>query len=104
MKTINFEELATALRADPKAREEIERERKEALAEVIAYNLAELRKVKAITQTELASVLGVRQPAVSQIEHTEDPHLSTLRSYVEALGGRLEIAAIFDEERLPLEV
>lgn len=104
MKTIDFEELATTLRTDPHAQEEIERERREALAEAIAYNLAELRKAKAITQTELATLLGVRQPAVSQLEHTEDPHLSTLRAYVEALGGRLEIAAVFDEERLLLEV
>jgi len=43
-----------------------------------------------------------RQPAISRIEHTEDVHLSTLRAYVEALGGRLEIAAVFGDERFPL--
>lgn len=104
MKTIKFEDLATPLRTDPEARAEIDRERREAVAEIVAYNLAELRKAKAITQTELAVALGVRQPSVSQIERTQDPHLSTLKAYIEALGGRLVIGAVFDDELIPLDV
>ena len=58
-----------------------------------------------ITQEELAAALGVRQPSVSRLEHGDDAKLSTLRAYVEALGGRLELAAVFDDdERFPLAV
>ncbi len=39
--------------------------------------------------------LGVTQANISRIEHEEDLYLSTLRSYVEALGGRLEVNAVF---------
>jgi hypothetical protein len=41
---------------------------------------------------------------VSALEHSEDPKLSTLREYIEALGGRLEIAAVFNDERFELKV
>jgi hypothetical protein len=42
---------------------------------------------------------------VSRLEHGDDAKLSTLRAYVEALGGRLELVAVFDDdERFPLAV
>jgi hypothetical protein len=55
-----------------------------------------------MTQVELASRLGTVQSGVSRIERREDLFLSTLVEYIEALGGHLEIAAIFDDERIPL--
>ena len=64
--------------------------------------LAELRVHRGITQHELASRLGTAQSGVSRIERRDDLFLSTLSEYVEALGGHLEIAAIFDDERIPL--
>jgi hypothetical protein len=43
----------------------------------------------------VAGGLGISQANVTRIEHEEDLYLSTLRSYVEALGGRLEVNAAF---------
>jgi hypothetical protein len=44
------------------------------------------------------------QGNASRPEGRSDIYLSTLRSYVEALGGHLEIAAVFGDERLPVKV
>ena len=50
-----------------------------------------------MTQTELASRLLVEQAAISRIESRDDLHLSTLRDYVQALGGELKLVASFPE-------
>lgn len=44
------------------------------------------------------------QAQVSRIEHQADLYLSTLVSYLEALGGRLELTAIFDGARVPITI
>jgi hypothetical protein len=49
-----------------------------------------------------AARLEVSQSNVSQLERGDDAKLSTLQSYVDPLGGRLEMRAIFDNEVLPL--
>jgi len=54
-------------------------------------NLRELRQLTGKAQAEIASALKIKQPSVSQIERQVDMHLSTLRSYVEAVGGKLEL-------------
>lgn len=59
--------------------------------------LAELRKARDLTQVQLANALDVTQPGVSKIERQADLYLSTLRSYVEALGGQLELVAVFPD-------
>lgn len=100
----SIDELIDPVLADPTRRANVGRHRLETVAEIVAYNLAELRKAKQLTQTEVARLLGRGQPAISELEHSGDPKLSSLREYVEALGGRLEVAAVFDDERLPLEV
>ena len=73
--------------------------------EIRAYNLAELRRIMEYTQQEVARQMGIRQSGVSRLEsdaHT-DVKLSTLRAYVEALGGRIEMTAHFDDqEPLPI--
>ncbi|HWE62415.1 MAG TPA: hypothetical protein VHB98_11945 [Chloroflexota bacterium] len=48
--------------------------------------------------------LGMKQPSVSGIEHTGDLQLSTLRSYIEALGGTIEVMAVFGDERFPIAI
>lgn len=60
-----------------------------------AMTLAELRHARELTQMQLAQALDVQQPAISRIEHQTDLYVSTLRSYVEALGGELQIVAHF---------
>jgi len=64
------------------------------LAEIGLY---ELRRSLERSQTDLAAELGISQPAVSQLERGDDAKLSTLRSYLESLGARLQILAIFDD-------
>lgn len=100
----DIENLTRPVVADPKRRANVDRERREAVAEIVAYNLAELRKAKTVTQVEIAGLLARGQSTISAMEHSEDPKLSTLREYVEALGGRLEIAAVFEDERFELKV
>lgn len=53
--------------------------------------LRELRQITGKAQADIASALNITQPSVSKIEKQTDMHLSTLRSYVEAVGGKLEL-------------
>lgn len=53
--------------------------------------LRELRQIAGKAQAEIASALNIKQPSVSKIERQTDMYLSTLRSYVEAIGGTLEL-------------
>ncbi|MFF0307884.1 XRE family transcriptional regulator [Streptosporangium sp. NPDC004379] len=68
-------------------------------AEVRAYRLAEIRREQDLTQRDVADTMGVSGPRVSAIEHGEVDRVevATLRSYVEALGGRLRVVADFDD-------
>ena len=72
-------------------------------AEVSKLPLAELRRARAMTQTRLAEILQVNQAAISKIEQRSDMYLSTLRSYVEAMGGSLEVRAVFPEGEILLD-
>ncbi len=62
--------------------------------------LEEVRKARQMTQAKLADELGVNQGEVSKIEHRTDIYLSTLAGYVEALGGKLEIRAVFPDREM----
>lgn len=53
--------------------------------------LRELRQIAGKAQADIASALHIKQPSVSKIEKQADMYLSTLRSYVEAIGGKLEL-------------
>ena len=66
--------------------------------------LEELRRARGVSQEQLAEALGVSQVRVSRLGRQSDAQLSTLRSYVEALGGQLELTAVFGEERVPLHL
>jgi len=59
--------------------------------------LAELRQARQYSQEQLAAVLRVKQPAVAKMEKKVDMYISTLRRFVEAMGGQLEINARFPE-------
>jgi len=59
--------------------------------------LNELRRARELSQTRLAEVLGIAQSEISKIEHRSDLYVSTLRSYIEAMGGDLEIVARFPD-------
>ncbi len=59
--------------------------------------LQELRKAKALTQTQLAGALGVRQATVAKYERQSDLLISTLAGYVEAMGGKLKLVVEFPD-------
>jgi hypothetical protein len=95
----NFRELQATIEADPERRARLEDERR--LTETI-IQLTALREARGATQQQIADAWDVTQANISQIEHTPDIYLSTLRNYVAALGGRLEIVAVFPDETIRL--
>ena len=95
MPSRRFRELVKAMPA----------ERQQKIANRVRQSLAsmpleEIRKARQMTQAKLADELGVNQGEVSKIEHRTDIYLSTLAGYVEALGGKLEIRAIFPDREM----
>lgn len=79
----------------PKARKEAQKKAKAMMHEIEA--LGELREAREYSQVELAKKLKVSQANVSKIEQRTDVYLSTLRDYIEGMGGTLEIHATFPE-------
>jgi DNA-binding transcriptional regulator YiaG len=75
----------------PKAQTEIERGTAKILAEM---ELAELREALAIRQADLAQMLKTTQAAVSRLERRGNLTIGSLKGYIEALGGRLELNAV----------
>jgi transcriptional regulator with XRE-family HTH domain len=59
--------------------------------------LEELRSAKQLTQADMAEMLDVPQSSISRIERRTDMYLSTLRNYIQALGGALQIQAVFPD-------
>lgn len=77
-------------------------ERRQRIAEIKSELLAkmplhELRRARALTQRDMAKMLKVNQAAVSKLEQRADVYVSSLRSYIEAVGGKLKIVAEFPE-------
>ncbi|HEV7590148.1 MAG TPA: XRE family transcriptional regulator [Longimicrobium sp.] len=73
-----------------------------AIEMLLATPLSEMRRAMEMTQEEIAAILGTTQANVSQMERRTDMYLSTLRQYIEALGGELEITARFPGGELRL--
>jgi predicted XRE-type DNA-binding protein len=73
----------------PERQERIETRYQELKQEV--EGLRELRQIAGKAQADIATALNIKQPSVSKIEKQTDMYLSTLRSYVEAIGGELEL-------------
>ncbi|MBA7803766.1 helix-turn-helix transcriptional regulator [Citrobacter freundii] len=73
----------------PESQERIA-EKVEVLRQAVALSM--LREELNLSQAELASVMGVKQPTIAKMEQADnDPRLSTLKRYVAALGGELSI-------------
>lgn len=68
-----------------------------------AMPLHELRQAREMTQKALGDALNVNQPAVAKLERRADMYVSNLRSYIEAMGGRLRIVAEFPEGDVEIE-
>ena len=96
-KTTKFSELRATL--SPAARAEARRLADQDLREM---PLHELRAARNLTQQQLAKTLDMSQAAVSQLEQRTDIYLSTLENFVEAMGGRLEMYAVFPDGKVKL--
>lgn len=73
-------------------------EKRRAAIELRAQELATLKDLRLaveLTQEDLAAALGVGQDTISRLEQRSDMLLSTLRRYVEGMGGTLELVAQF---------
>jgi len=71
---------------------------------ISAYNLAEARKRRRLSQREVARAMGVTPGRISQIEHGEVgvAEVDTIARYVEALGGRLRLVADFGDDLMQI--
>ena len=77
----------------PKRRKKVEARAAELIAEVMS--LSDLRRAHELTQVRMAKCLGIGQDGVSRLEKRSDLLISTLRHYVEAMGGQLQLVAEF---------
>ena len=94
-----FSELRDKL--SPESRARVAARVKEELAKMPLY---QLRNAREMTQTRLAEILNVDQGSISKLEKRTDMYLSTLRSYVEAMGGKLEMRAVFPDGEVKIDL
>ena len=79
----------------PSRRKKIEERARALIAEEMS--LRDLRKARKQTQERVAEKLGINQENVSRLERRSDLLISTLSSYVEAMGGKLSLVAEFPD-------
>jgi transcriptional regulator with XRE-family HTH domain len=84
----------------PEAEERIRQSVDEAAGVMTLYQLREARN---LTQVNLAKVLNINQGAVSKTEKRTDMYVSTLRNFIQAMGGQLQVKAIFPEGEVEIE-
>lgn len=87
-------------KSSPEVRASLKRE---ARAELERIGFHKLRKARQQTQVALAKRLNMAQGAVSRLEKQSDFLLSTLREYVGAMGGHLELRAVFSDADFVIE-
>jgi transcriptional regulator with XRE-family HTH domain len=82
----------------------LEAERERLRVEQRAYLLREIREELGVTQQQLADRMALTQPTVSALEsgELERSGIATLRAYIEALGGTIEVTAKFGDRTLLL--
>lgn len=98
-----WDEIEADAKADGRLDEDqVKTERERMRAEQRAYRLAEIRRQQGLTQTDVAEAMRVSQRRVSAVERGDlsRTELGTVASYVEAIGGRVEIVADFGDERV----
>src|ERR1700736_964525 len=88
----NFKVLQSKMRPESLARSEAK-----AKQMIDEMPLDELRAARDLTQEHLAKVLGVKQSAISKMERRADVYVSTLSDFIRAMGGELEIRAVFPD-------
>jgi predicted XRE-type DNA-binding protein len=93
-----FKELQRNISAERRAR--VEERVREAIKEMA---LDELRTAREFTQAELSQVLRVDQGSISKLERRTDMYIGTLRRYIEAMGGSLQIRAVFPDGEVQIK-
>jgi DNA-binding Xre family transcriptional regulator len=95
----NFRELKAKMSSEARAEVDawVQQEMKQ-------MPLHQLRNARQMTQTRLAEVLEMDQGNISKLEKRTDMYLSTLRSYIEAMGGALEIRAVFPDGDVKIDL
>jgi DNA-binding transcriptional regulator YiaG len=88
----NAEDLSDTMHLDRLGEEDLR-----AAETLTAMPLEGLRDAKQLTQVQMAQLLKISQGAVSKVERRTDMFVSTLRNYVRAIGGDLQIRAVFPE-------
>jgi transcriptional regulator with XRE-family HTH domain len=91
--TVSLEQILQRLPEERRRR--IEQRTAELVAEEL--NLREVRRLRRLTQARLSKKLKIGQEGVSRIEKRTDLYLSTLRSYVEGIGGKLSLVVEFPD-------
>ena len=97
----SWSEISTKVRADPERRARIEQREQ---ATEAGLTISQLREIRGATQESVAERMKVTQSNVSHFEHNPNIFLRSLADYVEALGGRLEIQAVFPDQVVTLAV
>ena len=91
-----------SVRASRLGRAAIAQAKQRARTQIDEMTLSELRRGLNLKQVEAAQSMEMTQSELSRLEARADHRISTLRRYVEALGGRLEVTAVFGERRVKL--
>lgn len=96
--------LQEVLADRPVDRGRVEAHKEQMLAQVRAYRLRELREQAGLTQSELATRIGVGQRQVSKIENgnLDDAKIRTVRAFLEAVGGDLAIEFVVGSQRMKI--
>jgi predicted transcriptional regulator len=88
-------------RVDPVRAEAV---RRRVDAELVDMSLSALRQELGVTQVEVATAAAMTQSELSKLERRSDHLVSTLRRVVGALGGEIEVTAVFKNKRVKLSV
>ena len=94
----SFAKLRAKMSPEAKKRAEVEAARLR-----LEMDLAEIRRAMKLSQEELAQTLHVGQAAVAKLEKRTDMYISTLRRFIEAMGGELEIVARFPDHKVRIK-
>jgi len=97
----SWSKISAKVRADPERRARIE-QREQAIE--AGLTISQLREALGATQESVAERMKVTQSNVSHFEHNPNIFLRSLADYVEALGGQLEIRAVFPNQVVTLAV
>ncbi len=93
----SFAELRARMTAAAQAEAEAEAQRLGT-----EMDLAELRRALKLSQDEIAQTLQIGQGSVAKLEKRTDMYVSTLRRFIEAMGGELEIVARFADHSVTI--